>query len=304
MIDKLELLLALSREKHFGRAAEACGISQPTFSSSVKSLEDQLGVRIVERGSRFRGFTTEGERVLDWARRIVGDSRAMKQELAAAKKGLTGHLRIGAIPTALPFVPEVTQSFSSRHTSVALSVVSANSDSILSNLDNLEFDAGISYIDTEPLQRFSTVPLYEEHYVLLVAPERPEAENASITWTEAGGLALCLLTPDMQNRRIIDRHLAEAGCEARPLFESNSMTMLHVHVRTGRYATIAALGAGHRFDPPMGLRAVPITGPTVTHKIGLVLKSREPHPPLVAALLSCVKGLTRPTRADLTIAHA
>ena len=76
MIDKLEFLLALAREQHFGRAAEACGVSQPTLSAGIKQLEETLGVLLVQRGSRFRAFTPEGERVLDWARRIVGDSRA------------------------------------------------------------------------------------------------------------------------------------------------------------------------------------------------------------------------------------
>ena len=61
MLDKLELLLLLAKERHFGRAAEAAGVSQPTFSSAVKSLERSLGTALVERGSRFRGFTTEGD---------------------------------------------------------------------------------------------------------------------------------------------------------------------------------------------------------------------------------------------------
>ena len=69
MIDKLEFVIALAREQHFGRAAEACSVSQPTLSAGFKQLEDMFGVRLVERGSRFRGFTPEGERVLDWARR-------------------------------------------------------------------------------------------------------------------------------------------------------------------------------------------------------------------------------------------
>jgi DNA-binding transcriptional LysR family regulator len=88
MIDKLELLLALAREKHFGRAAQACGITQPALSSNLKSIEEQLGVRIVERGTRFLGLTPEGERVLDWARRIVSDMRAMRQEITTLKRGL------------------------------------------------------------------------------------------------------------------------------------------------------------------------------------------------------------------------
>ena len=104
VIDKLEFLLALAREKHFGRAAEACGVTQPTLSAGVKQIEDAFGVLLVNRGSRFQGFTPEGERVLDWARRIVGDTRAMRQEVHALKHGLAGRLRIAAIPTALAMV--------------------------------------------------------------------------------------------------------------------------------------------------------------------------------------------------------
>ena len=96
MIDKLEFLLALARERHFGRAAEACGVTQPTLSAGVKQLEGAMGVLLVNRGSRFQGFTPEGLRVLDWARRIVGDARSMRQEISALRHGLTGRLRIAA----------------------------------------------------------------------------------------------------------------------------------------------------------------------------------------------------------------
>ncbi len=108
MIDKLEFLLALAREQHFGRAAEACGVTQQTLSAGVKSLEDRFGVRLVQRGSRFQGFTPEGDRVLAWGRRIVGDARAMQDDVAALRRGLSGHLRIAAVPTALPMVAALT----------------------------------------------------------------------------------------------------------------------------------------------------------------------------------------------------
>ncbi|TIQ69265.1 MAG: LysR family transcriptional regulator, partial [Mesorhizobium sp.] len=75
MIDKLEFFIALAREEHFGRAAEVCGVTQPTLSAGIKQLEGQLGVMLVLRGSRFQGLTPEGEQVLVWARRIVGDTR-------------------------------------------------------------------------------------------------------------------------------------------------------------------------------------------------------------------------------------
>ena len=104
MIDKLELLLALAKERHFGRAAEACGVTQPTMSTGLKQLEEILGVMLVQRGSRFQGFTPEGERALDWARRIVGDARAMREEINGLKHQLSGEIRIAAIPTVLGMV--------------------------------------------------------------------------------------------------------------------------------------------------------------------------------------------------------
>ena len=76
-IKHLEYLVALSREKHFAHAAAACHVTQPTLSAGIKQLEESLGILIVERGQRFRGFSPQGERVLGWARRILGDVDAL-----------------------------------------------------------------------------------------------------------------------------------------------------------------------------------------------------------------------------------
>lgn len=297
MIDKLELLLALARERHFGRAADASGVTQPTLSSALKSLEDQFGVLIVERGSRFRCFTPEGERILDWARRIVGDTRAMRQEIDALKKGLSGHLRIAVVPTALPFVSELTVPIRQRYPAVCLSVLSMTSDAVMQKLENLEVDVGISYVDTEPPPKFEAVALYEEQYVLLVAPESPHAKREQITWAEAGNLPLCLLTRDMQNRRLIDRHLAEAGVVQTPTLESNSMLVLYAHVRTGEWASILPARLAETLDRPSRLRSISLVHPTVTHKLGLIVTRREPHSPLVAAFIAHAKRIANPTDA-------
>lgn len=96
MIDKLEMFIALANERHFGRAAEVCGVTQPTLSSAIRQLEDQLGVQLVFRGSRFQGLTPEGERVLERARGIVGDMRALRSEMKAVRSGLSGTLRLGS----------------------------------------------------------------------------------------------------------------------------------------------------------------------------------------------------------------
>jgi DNA-binding transcriptional LysR family regulator len=127
MIDKLEMLLALAREQHFGRAAEPCGVTQPTLSAGLKQLGDSLGVLLVNRQSRVIGFTPEGRRALDWARRIVADARAMRQEIDGLKRGLAGHLRIAAIPTALPIVASLTTPFRARHPEVDFTIASRRS---------------------------------------------------------------------------------------------------------------------------------------------------------------------------------
>jgi DNA-binding transcriptional LysR family regulator len=297
MIDKLELLLALARERHFGRAADAAGVTQPTLSSALKSLEDQLGVLIVERGSRFQRFTPEGERILDWARRMVSDSRAMRQEIEALKKGLSGHLKLAVIPTALPFLAELTVPLRQRYPDVNLTILSMASDSILTRLENLEVDIGISYVDTEPPPRFEMIRIYDERYVLLVAPESPLAKREKVTWAEAGQLPLCLLTPDMQNRRLIDRHLAEAGVHQTPTLESNSMLVLYAHVRSGEWASILPSRLAETLDRPSRLRPIQLVEPTVTHKIGLVVTRREPHSPVVAAFIAHAKRLSNETAA-------
>jgi DNA-binding transcriptional LysR family regulator len=291
VLDKLEYLMALARERHFGHAAEVCGVTQPTLSAGIKQLEETLGVLLVQRGSRFIGLTPEGERTLDWARRIVGDSRAMREEIKALKHGLTGQLRIAAIPTTLAMVAGLTTPFRARHPNVRFTILSRTSIEILTHLDNLEIDAGVTYIDNEPLGRVNAVPLYRERYRLLTASDAPLGERDRVTWAEVAQVPLCLLTPDMQNRRIIDALLRSAGGEAQPTLESDSMIVLFAHVRTGRWASVmpARLAATLGLTPT--IRAIPIVEPEAVHTIGLVVPMREPMTPLNAALVAEARRL-------------
>lgn len=286
MLDKLELLLHLARERHFGRAAEAAGVTQPTLSSAVKSLEEQFGVLIVVRGSRFQSFTPEGERILDWSRRLVADARTMRAEVQALRQGLTGRLRLAVIPTALPFVSELTAPICERHQRVGFTVLSMTSDHIVKSIEDFEVEAGITYLDESVVARFSSIPLYEERYSLLVAPGGPLSNRESVSWAEAGAQPLCLLTPDMQHRRLVERHLEQAGASVAPRIESNSMIVLHTHVRTGQFASIMPARFAESMDRTGLMQAIPITEPAVGHAIGLVTTKREPQAPLVAALIA------------------
>ena len=285
MIDKLEFFIALARAQHFGRAAEELGITQPTLSAAVKQLEDQLGVMLVQRGSRYQGLTPEGQRVLEWARRITGDARTMREEMKAAKLGLSGHVKIAAIPTALAMVPRLTTPFREKHPGVTFSVLSRTSIEVLTLLGNFDVDVGITYLDNEPLGRVTSVPLYSERYQLITAAGNRYSDRASVTWAEVASLPLCLLTPDMQNRRIIDQHLAEAGVQVRPTLESNSMIVLFSHIRTGKWSSIMPLNLAETFGFAEPIRAIPIVEPDASHLVGLVAAPRDPHTPLVSALL-------------------
>jgi DNA-binding transcriptional LysR family regulator len=292
MIDKLEFLLALAREKNFGKAAEQCGVTQPTFSAGIKQLEATLGVLLVHRSSRFIAFTAEGERVLEWARGIVADSRAMRQELRALKQGLVGRLKVAAIPTVLPMVSALTTPFRAKHPNVTFTVLSRTSIEILSMLENLEIDAGLTYIDNEPLGRVRAVPLYLEQYRLLTSETSPLGDREHVTWAEVAKIPLCLLTPDMQNRRIIDQLLrAAGGGTPDPTLESNSMIVLFSHVRTGRWASVMPEKLADTLGLTEHLRSIPIVEPEAVHSIGLVVPDREPMPPLAAALVAEAKLL-------------
>ncbi|RTL49682.1 MAG: LysR family transcriptional regulator [Bradyrhizobiaceae bacterium] len=293
MIDKLEFLLALAREEHFGRAAEASNVSQPTLSAAIKQLEDSFGTLLVNRGSRFQGFTPEGERVLVWARRIVGDSRAMREDLETLKNGLVGHMRIAAIPTALAMTAALTTPFRARHPGVRFTIVSRTSTEILRLLENLEVDAGLTYLDNEPIGNVNRVPLYFEQYRLLTAADSELGDRETVTWAEIAKIPLCLLTPDMQNRRIIDQMLFRAGVAVSPTLESNSMIVLFSHVRTGKWASVMPALLAESLGLTENVRSIPIMEPDSAQSIGLVVPQREPMTAMTAALVDIARHLSK-----------
>ncbi len=293
VIDKLAYLIAVARDRSFRRAAEACGVAQPTLSAGIKQLEDELGVMLVRRSSRYHGLTPEGERVLDWARRLVGDAAAMRQELQAMRTGLSGHLRIAVIPTALAMVPHLTGPCLARHPALQFTILSCTSDAVLRMLDDLEVDAGITYLDNEGLGRVQAIPLYTERYRFVTSANSALGGRDSVTWAELSRVRLCLLTPDMQNRRIMDQLMRSAGVEPRATLESNSQVTLLAHVLTGQWATILPERVADTLALTPRLRRIPITEPDATHEVGLILPHREPLPLLAAALMMEARLLSR-----------
>lgn len=285
LLRQLEYLSALAREGHFGRAADSCHVSQPALSAAIRKLEAELNVQIVQRGQRFEGFTPEGKQVLLWAHRILAERDAMHHELAAMRGGLSGMLRIGAIPTALTITSMLTTPLAERHPQVRLSAESLSSRQIVQRLAEFDLDIGLTYIDGEPLGTVRAVPLYRERYLLLTPADGAFAEHRTIGWAELATTPLCLLSPVTQTRRILDRNFTEAGVTVTPSVETDTVAAIYAHVRTLRWSSVIAHAWLNVFGVPQGLRVVPLERPRRSHQVGLVLADREPEPVLARALL-------------------
>ncbi|BBK40387.1 LysR family transcriptional regulator [Allostella vacuolata] len=280
----LRYFVTLADERHFARAAAASNVSQSTLSAAIRVLEEELGAPLVERDKRFKGLTAEGTALLDWARRILAERRRLDQEVAALRHGLSGALKLGVVPAALPTIGLLTTAFHRRYPDVRLTVVSRTSNEIQRALDEFALDAGVTYLDNEPLHGVRGTILYEERYILLTPAEGPFAARRDVGWAEAADAALCLLTPDMQNRRIIDGIFREVGKTPRVLVETNSVMTLCSHIRTGAWSSVFPHNFLWVFGSPAGMLALPLVKPVRTHAVGLVIRREEPLSPLVRAL--------------------
>ena len=160
-IRQLQYLVALAREKHFTRAAQACHVTQPTLSGRIRQLEQELGVPIVERGQRFHGFTPDGERVLKWAHAILDNWGSLQHEIETLRNTsglLSGRLSVGVIPTALSMAGLITTAIRERHPDIELTVLSQSSIDILRCLEEFSIDVGLTYLDNEPIEGMRCLP--------------------------------------------------------------------------------------------------------------------------------------------------
>jgi DNA-binding transcriptional LysR family regulator len=286
-IRQLEYLAALDRDRHFGRAAVSCHVAQPTLSAGIRSLERELGVPLVRRGREFEALTPEGELILGWAQRALADLESLQQEASRLRGGLEGMLRIGAIPTSLPRSPIITARFRERHPRMRVRLISMSSRQIAHGLEHGELEAGLTYLDNEPLARVDAVPLWSERYLLVTTADTPF--GASVTWAEAASLPLCLLTPDMQHRRIVDGAFGAAGATPYPAVETNSVSTLVAHARTG----LPGITADTWLDAnplPADLRAIPLVDPVIEHTIGLVTSTAVARTPVITELLGLLEA--------------
>lgn len=293
-IRQLSYLVALAREKHFTRAADACGVTQPTLSLRIQQLEQELGVPIVARGNRFMGLTPDGERVLKWAQTILEDVDGLHSDLAHAADAPLARLTFGAIPSALPTLAPLTDAMRKRFPKLTFTVLSLSSEEIRRSLEDFSIDVGVTYLDNEPIDLSVSRPLYMERYRLFVRDDHPLAGREEVEWAEAARHPVSLLTPNMQNRRIIESAFRKAGAQVEPELESNSIVNLYTHVQMAGLATVLPEIFIGLMGDSARIRAIPLVAPVVEHSVGLVAHDRDPLPKVVKAMLDLAGSYVLP----------
>jgi len=290
-IRQMNYLVTLARERHFGRAATICNVTQPTLSSGIKALERELDMRLVHRGPRFIGLTPEGERVVDWANQILSDYESLKQDIEVFRGCLKGTLRLGVIPAAMPAIAQLTAPFIAKHPRVIVDVQSVTSAEIQRGLDEFELDAGITYLQNEPIAHVRKAALYRERYLFVTNRSSRWAGAATIPWREAANTNLCLLNENMQNRRVLNNLARSIGLELAPSVTTNSFLAVCSHVCSGTWSSIIPHSFAYIFAGCEDLELIDLVDPVHSQTIGLVATDRDPLPPLARALITCATKL-------------
>ena len=299
LLASLRYLVALQEHRHFGRAAQACHITQPALSNALRALEGEFGAVIVKRGRTFAGFTPEGERVLQSARLMLHERELLQQDLASVAGRPQGRLVIGVVPAAVPVAARFAAQLQALHPGITPTVRSMSSPEIEAGLDDLILDMGLGYTDRMGTggAKLDQVPQYEERYWLVRRAPKPttgpEAAGLSlggtITWADAAKEPLCLLTPEMHNRTIVDGAFAAAGVAVTPAMETNSILTLALAVMEGQVCSVvpgAVLGAVMAWRE---LEALALVAPELQTPVGFMLVRAARHSHTVEAALALAR---------------
>lgn len=293
----LKFFATLAQERHFGRAAELCNVTQPTLSQAIRKLEEDLGVALIIRNHRFLRLTPEGEKALLWGRQILADYDNLQQDLGGSRRGLSGVLRLGAAPAVLPVAGFLSEAFEAENPETQVEMRSMSAQDLRSALERFEIDGGIGYLDDPALEGLVRLPLYQERAVFACRRDHPLARRKSVTWVEAAQEPLCLLSEAAQDLGAVAE---KAGAAIAPQILSDSLIGVAAHLRNGRWCAIAP----HSFAFVFGatdLALRDMAGPAFKRPVGLVLAGRSPQSPMAAALQACLAAT--PFEARLEAAY-
>lgn len=287
LIRHLYYFTVLAQEGHFARAADICNVTQPTLSAALRKLEEDFGVRLVERDHAYFGLSGEGKRVLAWAQQILSDFDSLKHDLAESAADLRGTLKVGVIPAAMPITGFFTEYFLRAHPAARIDLQAVTSRQIQAGLDSLAMHGGITYLDNEPLQRVIQFPLYVERYIV-ISKRGHFRDQGSVPWERLESEPLCLLNAEMQNRRILDAAAKRNRVTLDARVTANSFLTVCAHIRHGGWVSIVP----ETLPPLYGLEDAfdihRIAGDETRQTIGLAVPDRQPMAKMTRALFDAV----------------
>ncbi|MFC0139153.1 LysR family transcriptional regulator [Erwinia mallotivora] len=245
-IKQLIYLCNLEKERHFGRAAEASFVSQPTLSLRLKNLERELGLPLIHRSNNFDGFTPEGERVLSWAREIVSVYQGLKLEVESLKDGVAGTLRIGVVPQCSISLPVLLKGVSDRYPQLDYRVAVLSADQLLDALNNHTVDAGIGFFEPSTLRELhlQMEPLPDKGAEVVFHPRFfPQlVGEGSLALNALHHVPLCLSEQTRYFRRYLDNHFLDAAITPRVIVETSSVFQLSQAALVGLGCLISPRG--------------------------------------------------------------
>jgi len=271
----LEYLVAVAEHRHFGRAAEASYVSQPTLSAQIKKLETELGVQLVERNPRHVMMTAIGNRVVERARAILRGVDDIENLARSARDPESASLRIGIFPTLAPYLlPHVVPRLSERFPELELLLVEAKTEDVLARLREGELDVGILALPI-PEEGLRTVPLFTEDFLLAVPDAHVLAQAPEpVDPKELDGRSVLLLEDGHCLRDQALEVCSRVGATERGGFRATSLETLRQMVGAGVGVTLLPeLAVRPPVASPEGITLLRLADPVPNRRIAMVWRA-------------------------------
>ena len=286
----LQYFVTLAELKHFSRAAEACFVSQPTLSTQIRKLEEELGVSLVERAPRKIMLTPIGEDIAHRARHILRDIEHIKSAARSSRDPSTSIIRLGIFPTLAPYLlPHVIPELRRRYPELGLQLAEEKTEDILRMLDQGQLDAGLLALPLEN-HGLEMQVLFEEPFVMAMPSEHPLSDKKHIGLRDLEGQELLLLEEGHCLRQHALSVCELSGAHERVDFHATSMETLRQMVAANAGVTlmpVLSIKPPIPATPNIALR--PFTPPAPSRTIALVWRSSSPLGPFLEELADSFK---------------
>ena len=282
-LTELRYIVALARERHFGRAAESCHVSQPTLSVGIRKLEDELGVALFERGSGDVAPTPVGERIVEQAQRVIEQAGHIREIARQGKDPLLGPLRLGVIYTIAPYLlPGLVRLLHKRAPQMPLHLQENYTHRLSEMLRQGEIDAAILAMPFEE-PGFTVEPLYDEDFMVAIPRDHAWIRRKSVKSTELRqesmvmlGTGHCFRDQVLQVCPELNRHSSGEGLQR--TFEGSSLETIRQMVASGVGITVLPASSVPVKVPRDSMLAyVPFSPPVPDRRIALIFRKSFPR---------------------------